>query len=233
MSLARYFLDIEDRVPVTKIAVLERGAIVNGAQTGVNSVTVHAGHEFATSDKFLYCPTRMNVQGPPSARVFTVSGTGDTSVTFSGSTFSFPDKALLLNLGQDTGGAQNDDGSWQNLNWDAGAITVYKDPAGDDSYTNGNVSVDPGGEVGFWGEGLVVWLAAIDTSDRAIRVYPDFGGSGATVIRSATEPTVPNGQVIVWVESEGAPGGGDRIHIGPIYWSDTTWDWYDVGDGDA
>lgn len=233
MSLARYFLNIEDRVPAAKVAVLERGAVVNGAQSAVNSVTVHAGHEFATSDKFLYCPTRTNVQGPPSSRVFTVSGSTDTTVTFSGNTFSFPDKALLLNVGQDTGGAQNDDGSWQKLNWDAAAITVYKDPNGDAAWTNGNVTPDPGGEVGFWGNGSLVWLAVLDSGDIARRVYPDLGSTGTTAVRSTTTPTVPNGQVILWIKPLGAPGGGDRIYIGPVYWSDSTWDWFEVGDADV
>jgi len=231
MSLARYFLNIEDRVPVSKVVVLERGAIVNGAQSAVNSVTVHAGHEFATSDKFLYCPTRVNVQGPPSARVFTVSGTTDTTVTFSGNTFSFPDKALLLNLGVDTGGTQNDDGSWQKLNWDAAAISVYKDPAGDDAWTNSNVTRDPGGECGFWGDGRVLWLAAVDSADKALRVYPDFGSTGSSIIRSATEPTVGN-QTIIWIEAGGAPGGGDRIKIGKVQWDDSTWDWVDIRDAE-
>jgi hypothetical protein len=225
MSLTRYFLDIEDRIPASQIAVLERGAIVNGAQTGVNTVTVHDGHEFAISDKFL-------VQGPPSTRVFTVSGVADTTVTFSGNTFSFPDKAVLLNVGADTGGTQNDDGSWAKLNWDAGAISAYKDPAGDDTWTNGLVTVEPGGEVGFWGDGRILWLAVLDSGDIAVRVYPDFGATGTGIIRSATEPTVGN-QSIFWIEAGGAPGGGDRIRIGKVKWDDTTWDWFDVGDADS
>jgi hypothetical protein len=235
MSLSRYFLDIEDRVPASQLAVLERGAVVNGAQTSVNTVTVHAPHEIVTGDKFLYCPTRTNVLAPPGmARVFTVTGYAATTVTFSGSTFSFPDKALLLNVGADTGGSQNDDGSWQKLNFDAAVVSIYKDPAGDDAWPNSRADVDPGGEVGFWADGRVVWACTLDSGNRPLRVYPDMGASGSPLaIRSAVEPTPAQGTVMIWVESGGAAGGvGDRIKIGKVYWDDTTWDWFDVGDAE-
>ena len=123
MSLQRYFINVEDRVPAKKIAVLERGGIVNAAQNAVNTVTVHEPHEFAVNDKFVFAPDRTNVLAPPGiARVFTVDLVTTTTVRFTGGTFSFPDKSLLVNFGADTGGTTNSDGSTAKLNIDAAAV---------------------------------------------------------------------------------------------------------------
>jgi hypothetical protein len=232
MSLLRYFLNIEDGVPCVKIAVLERGAIVNATQNAVNTVNVHAPHEIAASDKFIFCPSRTNVVSPPgSARVFSVDSVTATSVTFSGSAFSFPDLALLLNAGADTGGGTNSDGTTQKLNWDAVAVAVYKDAAGTNAWTNSLVDVTPGNEVGFWGNGRITWIAAIDGGDRAVRVYPDVGASGAShIVRSTTDPAPGDGTPMLWVEAAGAPGGGDRLKV---WMTDgAAWAWWDIIDAE-
>jgi hypothetical protein len=211
MSLARYFLDIEDRVPAASLAVLERGAIVNGAQADVNTVTVVEPHQFATSDKFLYAEDRTNVLNAP-FRVFTVSGTTDTTVIFSGVPFTFPDGALLVNVGADTGGAQNSDGSWQKLNWDAAALTVYKDPGGVDAWTNSLVTVDPGGEVGFWANEGPVWGVTVDSGDLALRVYPDLGATSSYLIVTSV-PDLPTASATfrgMWAYIKAGAGAEDQ-----------------------
>lgn len=223
MSLARYFLNIEDRIPARWINVLERGAIVNGAQASVNTVTVHEGHEIATSDKLYYCPDRTNIQ---TARVFSVSSAAATSVTFSGGTFSFPDKSLLLNLGADTGAEQQNDGSFSLPNWDAAVITVYKDPAGDDSWTNGRVTVDPGGEFGFWADGRTVWCVVRDSGGIPKRIYMDVApAGGATASRGSSLPSTGTpGQLFILSQGAGQP---DIIYA-RVKFSDDTYDWLEM-----
>lgn len=223
MSLSRYFLNIEDRVPVRNFAVLERGALVNGAQASVNTVTVHEGHDFATSDKFIYCTTRTNVR---IERIFTVSSATSTTVTFSGGTFSFPDKALLVNLGVDTGGVIQDDGSYSKLNFDAAAVTIYEDPAGDSSITNSQASVDPGGEVGFYASGSVVWAVTLNAGGLPNRAYPDVGSAGSVAPRATALPaTGAPGQYFVL---DGGTGVGDIVYIW-VKFTDDTYDWMFLG----
>jgi hypothetical protein len=223
MSLSRYFLDIEDRVPVSAFAVLERGAVVNGDQAAVNTVTVHEGHDFAASDKFIYALARDNIRID---RIFTVSSVTATTVVFSGATFSFPDKALLINLGVDTGGVIQNDGSYSKLEYDAAAITVYKDPAGDAAWTNSQVDVDPGGEVGFYGDGRVVWGVALDTGGRGIRIYPDVGSAAASAARGTSLPSDGTpGQLFIL---DGGAGVADIVYI-RVEFSDDTFDWLELG----
>lgn len=225
MSLSRYFLNIEDRVPARWLAVLERGAIVNGAQAGVNTVTVHSPHEFATDDKFIYAETRTNLQSHTS-RVFTVSSATETTVTFSGATFSFPDKALLVNLGADTGGVQQNDGTYSKLNYDAAAVTIYKEPQGVAAWSESKAAVDPGGECGFWGSGQTVWAVAINSQGIGIRAYPDIGSAGATAPRVAALPSAGGaGQLVLLGGSAGVP---DTLYCW-MKFSDDTYDWLEVG----
>ena len=219
MSLSRYFLNIEDRVPVKNFAVLERGAMVNGVQSAVTTVTVHDGHDLATDDKFIYCQTRTNTQ---LTRIFTVSSSTATTVTFSGATFSFPDKALLLNLGADTGGVIQNDGTYSKLEFDAAAVTIYEDPAGDSAITNSQASIDPGGEVGFYADGSVVWATTLDSGGLPNRVYPDVGSAGSIAPRSTALPTAGTpGQYYVL---DGGAGVGDIVYMW-IKGSGDTYDW--------
>jgi len=219
MSLSRYFLDIEDRVPVSAFAVLERGAVVNGDQAAVNTVTVHEGHDFAGSDKFIYALARDNIRID---RIFTVSSVTATTVVFSGATFTFPDKAYLINLGVDTGGVVQNDGTYSKLEYDAAAITVYKDPAGDAAWTDSQVPVDPGGEVGFYGDGRVLWGVALNTGGLGIRIYPDVGSAAASAARGTGLPGAPTpGQLFIL---DGGSGVGDEIYA-YVKFSDDTFNW--------
>jgi hypothetical protein len=221
MSLSRYFLDIEDRVPVKDIVVYNRGAVVNGVQNDVNTVTIHSDSDFAVSDKFLYAQDRTNVI---TDRVFTVSAVTATTVQFSGDTFSFPDKSLLVPLGTDTVAARAD-GSWPLPEWDGSPLTVYQDPGGDDAYTNSQVNSLAGGEVGFWGTGEIVWVVCRSNLGAPLRVYPDMAPGGGAAAAGATLPaTGTNGQFF-WYR-EGA-GKASILYIwGPA--KDNTEDWNEI-----
>lgn len=222
MSLAKYFLNIEDRVPAKWFSVLERGAIVNGVQNSVNAVTVHDGHEFATNDKFIYAENRRNILID---RIFTVSSATATTVTFGGASFSFPDKAYLINLGVDTGGVVQNDGSFSKLEYDAAAVAVYKDPAGDDAWANSRVDIDPGGEVGFWADGRMVWGVVRNSGGHGVRLYTDIGSTSGGGSRGTVLPSTGNpGQIFLL---DNGAGNGDTVYVRAKF-SDDTYDWLEI-----
>jgi hypothetical protein len=188
MSLSRYFINIEDRSPIEYVTVYPQGAVVNAAQTDVNTVTVHDPHGLTTGDLFLYAITRLNVSVK---RVFEVSSFTASTVTFSGDTFSFPDNSLLVHLGSDTVTARSD-GSWPLPNWDGSAVGVYSDPGGVTALDNSSVRADPGNEAGFWAAGETYWLVGRSALGRPARVYLDVGPSNGG---SRTGPILPSSGV--------------------------------------
>jgi len=218
MSLSRYFVNIEDRVPATFVTVYGRGCMVNGAQTAVTTVTVHAGFDLAASDKFLYAETPTNVK---TDRIFTVSSVTASSVTFSGLAHSFADASLLVPLGTDSVGIASG-----NPNWDGSGVTIYEDPAGTLAATNSTVSVFPGGEAGFWGTGAPLWLVAHTAAGRPTRVYLDVGGvSYNTQVTSLPSASLERAGTVVLLQ--GGTGVADKR-----YWcgklADDTYDWFEV-----
>jgi len=186
MAQHRYFLKHDDRIPAKWASVLERGAIVNGAQTVASgsTVTVHAEHEFASGDKALYALERDNIS---QVVVFSISGTTSTTLTISPA-ITVPDKAILINLGADTGGVIQTDGSYSKPNWDAAAVTIYKDPNGDEAHSNSRVDVDPGGELGYWGAGTAQWIVLRQSGGDPIRAYMDIEVGGTTSASGAALP---------------------------------------------
>ena len=185
MPAFRYVFNMEEHRPALKVSVLERGALVNETQTAVNTVTVHSPHDFAIGDKFLYALTRSNIR---TERIFTVTASADTSVTFSGAPFTFPDKSHLINLGADTGGVLQTDGSYSKLNWDGSTVDVSKSPDLEDLYTNSEIAIDPGGEVGFWADATDIWVVARSTGGAPLRIYI-FSFVDAAPTDSSSVPT--------------------------------------------
>ena len=220
MSLSRYFINIEDRSPVEFVSVYPRGAMVNGAQADVNTVTVHDPHAIAASDLFLFAPTRLNVS---LSRVFTASSVTATSITFSGGTFTFPHNGLLVPLGTDTVTA-NADGSWPLPRWDGSSANAYGDVTGVTAYANAAVPTDPGNEVGFWAEASIYWLVGRSALGRPVRVYPDVSAT-AGAGTGTTLPASPSNGDMFWLRT-----GAGTVSILYIYGPDSgdTSDWNEV-----
>lgn len=164
----RYNVTMNDDLPAGLVGLYSRGAIVNGSQAATNTVTVHATHDFAANDKFLYALTRSNIQ---TDRVFVVTATTTTTVTFSGAALAFPDLSMLVPLGVDSGGVLQPDGSYSKIEWNGTDILAYKDGNGDSAYTLATVPVEPGGELGFWSTESDLWGISRNTGGKPVRVY--------------------------------------------------------------
>lgn len=186
MAIVRFSLQMGDRLPAHDAVIYTRGAKVNGTQTLVNTVTVHAGHDFLIGHKFLYALTRSNVT---KTRVFTVTAKTTTTVTFGGAAFTWVDDSWLVPLGVDTGGVQQPDGTFSDANYDGSPLSVYSDPAGDSSFLYARVPIEPGGDLGFWCATSDLWILARDSRGRIVRFYivsqtstGSGGGGGVTVV---------------------------------------------------
>ncbi len=192
----RYNITMNDNLPAGTVVCYGKGAIVDGAQAATNTVTVHATHDFQIGDKFLYALTRVNIR---TDRVFTITGTAATTITFSGAAFAFPDGVYIVPLGTDTGGVLQTDGTYSQIQWDGSGIAVYSDPNLDDAFSAANVPVEPGGELGFWTDEAEIWAVSRQTGGKPVRVYilSSITGSG----------DVPDTRSIT--AGAGLTGGGD------------------------
>lgn len=192
MAIVRFAIQLGDRLPAHDTVVYTRGAIVNGNQNAVNTVTVHAGHDFQIGDKFLYALSRSNVT---KSRVFAITGTTATTITYSGGSFTWPNGAFLVPLGVDTGGVQQPDGTFTDPNYDGSSLSVYSDPAGDSAYLYARVPVEPGGDLGFWCATSDLWILARDSRGRIVRFYivsqAAAGGAGGGSVSVASDTSVP------------------------------------------
>lgn len=203
----RFFVTIDDRLPAHDFVVYTRGAIVNGAQNAVTTVTVHPTHDIQIGDKFLYALNRTTIL---KNRVFTVTGRTATSVTFSGGANSFPDRALLVPLGTDSGGVQQPDGQFSDPAWDGTVVNAYR-ADGEDGYALAQVNVDAGGEVGFWCDTVDIWAIARNTRGNPLRVYmlsasgAAAGGGGVTLVTS--DPGSGNAGDLILVYNSGSGEG--------------------------
>ncbi len=220
MPQSKYFQKLEDRVPAANGVVFLRGAQINGAQSAVTTVTVQEPHGLVAADLFLYALDRFTVT---TDRVFTVDSVTATTVTFTGAAFTFPDEALLVPMGTDTGGNLRADGSFELPNWDGSSVTIYRDIAADVAFTNATVPVDPGGELTFYGDGSTFWLVIIDNGRRPVQVYRDIGAAAAAgpfnFFRQDDPPGSPTlDPVTMWIDT--GPTGPDIMYI-----------WMTQGDG--
>jgi len=217
--------DISPRVPAVDLIAYQRGAMVNGAQSTVNTVTVHGDHGLETDDKFLYALTYDNILYE---RVFTVSSSTATTVTFSGDAFSFPDASFLVNIGADTVAVLSD-GSWPLPEWDASDITMYSDSVGNNSESAHSLPND--GEVFMWVDATPFWGIARDNGRRPCRFYRDVGGeAGPSVTRSTTAPSNPvYGDF--WVKDQG--DGLPDIMYQYVENGDDTDDWVEYSRGQS
>jgi len=169
---------MNDDLPAGLVNCYARGAVVNGEQSFVNTVTVHAPHDIQTGQKFLYALSRTNIQ---TERIFTCTARAATTITFSGLPFSFTDKNYLVPLGADTGGVLQADGSYSKINWDGTTVVVTKDPTGSSAYTSAAVPIEPGGELGFWSAESELWAVSRQIGGRPQRVYVLSSSTGAAL----------------------------------------------------
>ena len=214
MAIVRFSLQMGDRLPAHDAIIYSRGAIVNGTQNLTNAVTVHSGHNFLVGHKFYYALTRSNVV---KSRVFTVTNTASTEITYSGGAFTWVDGSLLVPLGLDTGAVQQPDGSYSDPLYDGTTVTVYSDPAGDNQYLYGQVPIEPGGDLGFWCATSDLWILARDSRGRIVRVYivsqTSTGAGAGSSIEVASDTSVPgdnNNPSFLVVR---ATDVGDKIYI--------------------
>lgn len=133
--------------PLTSASVIAypRGAIVNGTQTGVTTITVHPGNGIGTGQYFLLASSKTAVS---TSRIFQVSGTPtDTSVVITGAAADFTDKAFLVNIGADP-----------TLAYTGSTITTYTGPQSSDvTNTNATVTSDNSGTYRYYWNGTQVW----------------------------------------------------------------------------
>lgn len=197
MPLSHYFHNVEDRVPARYATVYTRGALVNGAHTGVNTVAVHAGHEIATGDNFV---AFVDGKTPLSDRVYTASTAASTSIVFANEVQSFPNRCILVGLGTDSGSLASD------VAFDGSSLTVYKDPAGSASWTSANVDIQPSGEFSFYGSGRPVWVLIRNAYNKPTRVYIDVAPYGPVAAGGTALPAagVPR-QLFVLEQGAGLP----------------------------
>ena len=171
-----------DRLPAHDAIIYTRGAVVDGNQNLVTTVTVHQGHDFIVGHKFYYALSRSNVR---KERVFTVSAKTATTISYTGA-FTWPDGSFLVPLGVDTGAVQQPDGSYSDPNYDGSPLSVYSDPAGDGAYLYARVPIEAGGDLGFWCATADLWVLARDSRGRIVRFYivsqsATGGGAGGSV----------------------------------------------------
>lgn len=216
MPLCYYFHNVEDRTPARYATIYPRGAVVNGAQANVNTVTVFAGHEIQTGDKFL---AFVDDRTPLAERVFTVSTAASTSLIFSSEAASFPDRAVLVGIGTDSGS------TYPTLAYDGSSLTVYKDPGSSTAWTNANVDVPPSGEITFHANGRPVWSLIRNAYGRPTRVYVDVGPEGPVLAGGSALPAtgVPRQTFVL----EGAAGTADIVYCW-LKQSDDSYDWIEV-----
>jgi len=221
VAISRYNLQLGGRLPLHDAVIYPRGAIVNGNQNNVAQVTVHNGHDFSVNDKFYYALSRSNIY---KQRVFSVGSNGFSSTTLrftppqsTTTRFSFPDGALLVPLGADTGCTQNPDGSWSDPNFDGSSVAVYADPNGDSQYLNATVPIEPGGDLGFWCSVPDIWVLARDSRQNIQRIYicSQVGGSGGggTSISVNANTSVPGDDTAPSFMIVRNNGVGDQIYI--------------------
>ena len=86
------------------VTAYENGAVANGAQSGVSTVTVHAGHGVAAADKIMV--------GVDESTFRLVDSVTSTTIVLDSGTLDVDDDELIVNLGPDTGSTSpNYDGS--------------------------------------------------------------------------------------------------------------------------
>lgn len=209
----RHTFAMDDGVPVRRLIVFERGAVLNGT-TSSSPATVHANHDILTGDKFVYAPAFNRVIG---AEVYDVNVAGATSITYTGTAVTLADKGLLIGIGSDSGSPRN------RPNWDGSRVNVYKDPAASAVYANAELPVAVGAHVGFWSDTPQVWVAALDSSNRIVQVYI-LGDSAGSESGSSLPGSAYRGQLFVLTQGAGLP---DILYC-YMKQSADTYDWVEV-----
>lgn len=202
-----------DRLPAHSAIVYTRGGIVAGNQNNTNEVTVHAGHDIQVGHKFFYALSRSNVV---KTRVFTCTARTATTVQYSGATYTWKDGTFLVPLGNDTGGVEQTDGSFSDVNFDGSTVETYSDPAGDEQYLYSEVPIEPGGDLGFWCNTADLWILARDSRGRIVRFYivsqasaSGAGGGSVVVDTDTATPGDDNNPSFLVVR---AVGEGDKLY---------------------
>jgi hypothetical protein len=133
----RVILAIPGVSSIATVSFQQQGAVVNGAQEAVNTVTVHSPNGLAVDDLFVYALDNRTVFMD---RIFTCSARDSTSVTFTGAAFTFPDKGVLINLGTDSVTVRSD-GTWPPPNYDGSNVNAFEDASQQNVIANARVTV--------------------------------------------------------------------------------------------
>lgn len=131
------------------VTVYEVGAVVNGAQTGVGTVTVRAGHGVVANDYIMV--------GTDTATFRLVASVTATTLVLDSGTLTVADKDVVVNLGPDTGTTAP--------NWDGSSISIYDEPSEVASaVSNSRVTCDSEGGYGYWTNAGDAWEVVRDGS---------------------------------------------------------------------
>lgn len=158
------------------VTAYENGAVANGAQSSVSTVTVHTGHGFAANDYFIV--------GTDTTTFKKVGSVTATTLVLDSGTVSVADDDLLLNLGTDTGTTSP--------NYDGSGVATYSDGAGSTANSNSRVTCNSEGWYGYWHDSVEVWELVRDGDGTPVMVVPDTT-YGVTGPASAT-----NNAVVRW-----------------------------------
>ena len=145
------------------VTVYSIGAVANGAQSGSQTLTVHAGHGFAVGDKFMV--------GTTATQFFAVASLTSTTLVTTTGNVTCSDDDLIVNLGADTGSTTP--------NYDGSKVPIYSDNNGSTAYSNSRLTCDAQGGYSYWYKGSGAAWELIRTGTTNVEVVPGVGTPGS------------------------------------------------------
>lgn len=203
MSLSHRRGNIQDSTGTAQaswtVTAYEAGAYVTSGVTG-RTLTVRAGHGFASGDKFIVGTDETTYRSVDSTTTTTVVIPAGEAV------LTVVADDVLLNLGPDGGTTSPD--------WDGSAVSIYDEPSGAASaLSNSRVTTDSDGEFGYYYAVGEVWEAHRDSSGTLQQVEPFVSASSVAGPTSSTDNALArfNGTTgkLLQDYASGAPTVGD------------------------
>lgn len=156
------------------VTAYEVGAVVASGSSGT-TITVDAGHGFATNDKFIVLS-----EFPAVTKYRTVTGTGATSLTVAAVTVSAGD--ILINLAQDTGVPSPE--------YDGNGLAIYTDMDYGSQAADNTVQTDSNGRYRYYYNNIPIWELVRSAISTPFTAYLDTGLSGVGGSGSSTDNAV-------------------------------------------
>lgn len=156
------------------VTAYEVGAQVTSGSSGT-TITVRAGHGFATNDKLIVVS-----EFPAVTKYRTVSATTSTTLTVAAVTVSAGD--ILVNLAQDTGGPSP--------LYDGNGLAVYTDMDYSNQAAQNTVQCDSNGRYRYFYNNIPIWELVRSSLTLPFTAYIDNGLSGIGGPTSSTDNAV-------------------------------------------